>query len=60
MDNLEHKRALDSTKMRFEWEDKVTGDDLLRKTCIETTGKGLYEAYHSLLGRIEQSTRSRR
>ena len=60
MKNLEYKRALDSTKMRFEWEDKVTGDDFSRKTCIETTGKGLYEAYHSLLGRIEQSTRSRR
>ena len=54
IENLQYKRELD-TRVRFEWEDFRTGDPPHR-SCVETTGKGLYEAIKGLESKMNELT----
>lgn len=60
MERLEYKRGLgaDSIRMRLEWEDTRAGETETHRSCVETTGKGLWEACMGLNQRMQSSTQN--
>ena len=56
MESLEYKKGASAIHLHVEWEDQSANDTVRRKTLVEASGKGLWEACMRLDDRMKEST----